>query len=59
MNADLSTTIYVALFGGDEEDTGKNEDEKQYWGNALETDSDFKLRSKHSINPQVTTCHIC
>lgn len=46
MNGDLNTSIYLALFGGNIEDTGADNDPNEYWGNALETDANFKYRSE-------------
>lgn len=47
MNGGLETTVYLALFGGNEHDSGQTQDDrKQYWGNALEIDENNKLRSR-------------
>jgi phage gp46-like protein len=46
MSGGLSTSATLALFGGNENDTGARDDRAQWWGNALETDPSFAYRSE-------------
>lgn len=46
MNDGLATSAYVSMFGGNEDDTGRDEDFASWWGNADETDPDFQYRSE-------------
>jgi phage gp46-like protein len=43
----LETAVYISLFGGNEEDSGKaSDDHLQWWGNLIESDPDRILRSE-------------
>jgi len=46
MNAGLETSVYLSLFGGNEDDPGGADESKAWWGNALETDPSKKYRSE-------------
>lgn len=47
MTGGWETYIYLALFGGNEEDKGGQADENvQWWGNFIETDPERKYRSE-------------
>lgn len=43
----LESAVYLSLFGGNEDDSGTQaDDRKQWWGNLSETDAARKLRSE-------------
>ena len=46
MGGDLNTSAFLALFGGNLDDPGQTDTTHEYWGNNLETDSDYKYRSE-------------
>jgi len=45
MDGGLETSVYLALFGGNEDDTGTVNDPNEWWGNRLETDEARTYRS--------------
>jgi phage gp46-like protein len=47
MSAGLETSVYLSLFGGNEQDSGlQADDSKQFWGNLSETDPAKQYRSR-------------
>ena len=46
MNGGLETTVYLSLFGGNSDDTGKADDPRSWWGNQFVTDPAFEYRSE-------------
>jgi len=46
MSGGLETCVYLALFGGNEDDQGRDKDPAQWWGNWLETDPAYTYRSE-------------
>lgn len=47
MDDELTTAVYLSLFGGEETDSGADGDKpKEWWGNKLATDAAEKLRSE-------------
>ena len=46
MTGDFRTAAYLSLFGGNEDDDGRVENNKKWWGNLDEEDPDFKYTSK-------------
>jgi phage gp46-like protein len=47
MDDELSTAVYLSLFGGNPEDSGSDGDvPREWWGNKLATDEAEKLRSE-------------
>lgn len=43
----VSTAAYISLFGGNQEDSGNQEDDAvQFWGNLLEEDTTRHIRSR-------------
>lgn len=46
MSGGLSTSVYLALFGGNEDDTGAQDDNRTWWGNLLETSPSAQYRSE-------------
>ena len=43
----LATSVYISLFGGNEDDSGDDSDKaREFWGNKIESDSTKKLRSR-------------
>jgi len=46
MNDGLETAVYNSLFGGNELDSGDQDNPYQWWGNADETQPDRKIRSR-------------
>ena len=46
MSGGLETSAYLSLFGGNEDDQGRDNDSKSWWGNLLETSESGKYRSE-------------
>lgn len=46
MDGGLESSIYLSLFGGNEQDSGGDNLSNSWWGNGLETDPDRQYRSK-------------
>lgn len=46
LSGGLESAAYLSLFGGDEQDNGAQDSAFEWWGNSLETDEAFKLRSR-------------
>lgn len=46
MTGDFRTMAYLCLFGGNEEDDGRENNPKTWWGNRDEVDPDFKYVSE-------------
>jgi phage gp46-like protein len=46
MDEGLRTSVYLATFGGNENDSGAENDPNEWWGNKMETDPDFKYRAE-------------
>lgn len=46
MGGGLETAVYLSLFGGNEEDSTREGDDRTYWGNRMETETQFRLRSQ-------------
>jgi phage gp46-like protein len=46
MHGGLETAAYLSLFGGNEDDSGRKSDKKNWWGNLNETDLSKKFRSE-------------
>lgn len=46
MSSGLETSVYLSLFGGNEDDTGKNESEFTWWANLDEIDPVNQYRSE-------------
>lgn len=46
MGGGLETAVYLSLFGGNEDDSGAQEDPNQWWGNRDETNGSAILRSE-------------
>lgn len=42
----LRNASYLSMFGANDEDTGVAADKKQWWGNHVDTDTDFKYRGQ-------------
>lgn len=42
----LETAAYLSLFGGNEDDDGRKDSSRQYWGNLSETESAAQYRSE-------------
>ena len=46
MTAGLETAFYLAIFGGNEDDPGLDDESNTWWGNLDETDDSKKYRSE-------------
>jgi phage gp46-like protein len=46
MDDSPETAVYLSLFGGNEDDPGESDLTKQWWGNALSTDTTTHYRSR-------------
>lgn len=41
----LETSVYISLFGGNERDDGSQNSLKEWWGNSLDENPSYKIRS--------------
>ncbi len=46
MSGGLETAAYISLFGGNQDDDGRQDNEFTYWGNRDEVNTDFKYVSE-------------
>lgn len=46
MTGGLDTAVYLSLFGGNEDDDGRNENNKNWWGNLSELEESRQYRSR-------------
>ncbi len=46
MSGGLETSVFLALFGGNEDDQSRENDNKSWWGNLLETGENEQYRSE-------------
>jgi len=46
LDSGLESSAYLSLFGGDENDDGSQDSQFEWWGNSLEVNPSFLLRSK-------------
>ena len=46
MSGGLETTVFLSLFGGNEDDNGADKNKAEWWGDLNETENKYKYRSE-------------